>query len=274
MNLATFVDCGQLGAPEDVNTQAWEAYIRSIRNQMVNSWNEARAAYLTLQKVRESFGLPLITPAGEAVEEQGALNARQNQVFLDLAAAADFLAKVADDVLAGKRQVGYDSADGMVIELLPEDTMKAATVDGRLRLVNVSDGAPVPVTGTISAVPILVWAGMAAVTALALYYVVDSNSQTMKAVAQVKMLETVSSQNAELVASGKATPEQAAKMTSAVFAGATALETAKGAARESESESGIQGTVRTVMWVALGIGVLYFAAKVIPPLLTPARAAA
>jgi hypothetical protein len=279
VNLATFIDepahSGRLGAPEDVDLQAWETYIRSARNQMVDSWNEARVAYLALERVRGAFGLPFIAAGGEAGLQQvedGALSQAQNQMFLETFAVTDFLAKAADDALAGTRQVGYDAqAKTLLIELLPTDTMKVAPVSGRPMLVSVEDGSVVPVSGTIS-LPPLVWAAIATVAALTAYFTTDQVCGAIKETAQQKTMQTIATQQAEMVKSGKATPEQAKVMTDAIYTGATALETAKGVAKKEESESGIQGTARTLMWVALGITVLVFAAKVVPPLLPRERA--
>lgn len=268
MNLATFIDAPGLGAPEDdvVDMKAWGTYLVNLRDSTVNSWNEARDAYLTHKKVRELFGLPHIVSGGEG-SDPNALTESENQIYLDLAAVNDFLARIMDEALAGKRRIFYlKEQNDLVIEALDTDTMVAEMREGRVVLVDRS-GQPVPVSGTIGLAPIVWVAGAAAVVAVAAsyYFTTDSNNQLAKVKEEEKTKRDMVDQQAKAVEAG-ATPEEAKKMVDAVLLGSAEL---KRAAAEEETAKtgageGIQDTVKTVMWVGLGIGVLYFLARVIP----------
>jgi len=269
MNLATFVDTpvfGTLGAPEDMDLKAWEKYLRAIRNQTVHSWNLARGAYLALEEVREAFGLPLVVEGEAASIPGGALTSAQNQDFLELAALNVFLAEIMDDVLSERRRFGYvEDSEDLGIELLDSDRVMVGVVNNSPRLVGVSSGDPVPVSGTIGIHPAVIIGGFLAASLVATYFIVDSANQKAKAVAEQKTLQTVAEAQKAMVVSGKATPEEAKKMTDAIFTGATQLEEARGKSEEGRSD--IPKTLVTVGWLAVGVAGLFFLSKTIPPLL-------
>jgi len=295
MNLATFIDTtgmhnppaaavGWLGqgktqelSPEV--TAAWENYLRGARNQMADSWNRAREAYLTLKRVREQLGLPFIAPANEAGQKMaasGALSQNENDEFVNAAVIAKFLIDIADQTLAGQRRLVMDNGN-VGIELLDSDTMRLSVINGRPTLISVpptgdkSSGQAIEVntpSGMVEGVgvgsPWLVGLGIVVVVAVAAYFSYDSYAEKEKTLAEQKTLQTLSETQQEAIKKG-ATPEQAAKMSAAILDGATALKIAEGEAKKKEEESGIQSTVRTAMWVGLAIAGLFFLAKIIPP---------
>lgn len=261
-----------VGAPEDVDNAAWEAYFTNLRNSMVLSWNRARDAYLTLKKVREIFGLPLIVAGGEATSG-GALTVVQNQQFLELAAANTLMTQLIDEALAGRRKIFYlEKTKDFGIEAFDTDTIIIETQGGRARLVDKNTGQLVNVTGEISEGTLglhpLIWVAAGVLTLAAVasqYFQNEDNNETARVLADSKVQTTLAEKQAEMVSSGKATPEEAKKMTDAIYIGATNLETARGITKEKASATtGLQSTIKTVMWVALGIGVLYFLARVVP----------
>lgn len=287
MNLATFIDTtgmsrrGQLGQAtgEPQVDPAWETYLRGVRNQAAASWNRAREAYLALKRVRESLGLPFIAPANEAGQRlvaAGALSENDNNEFVNAAVIAKFLTDVADQALAGQRRLVMDNGK-VGIELLDSDTLRLGIVNGRPTLFSVPatgdrmSGQAVEVntpSGMVEGVgvgnPWLIGAGIAVVVAVTAYFAYDSYTEKEETLAEQKTLQTLSETQQEAIKKG-ATPEQAAKMSSAILDGATALETAKGDTKQKEGESGLQSTIRTAMWIGLGIAGLFFMAKIIPP---------
>lgn len=271
----------KLGAPEDFDQKAWDTYLKSLRDGVAQSWNRARRAYQALEKTRASLSLSLLARPGEGASP-GALSQGEQANFMDAGALAHLLVTWMDEALAGKRKVGWDEANGtLVVEGLPGDAVRVVVDGGRPRIVSASTGQPVPVTPTdgtipdaLSAAP-LVWIAVAVVAvAASAYFIVEEVCEGQVEVAKQRTMETLGTQQHERVMAGKATPEQSQKMTDAVYAGAAAVETASAAARASESETGLQKTVRTLAWVTLGVGVIYLAAKVIPAVGSPARATA
>jgi hypothetical protein len=266
---------GALGAPEDVDQAAWAAYLRNLRDGVASSWNTVRAAYQKLERVRSSFGLPLLARPGEA-SSPGALTPGEQQDFFDVGATSHLLVTWMDEVLADKRKVGRNNGE-LVIESLPGDQVRIVLQAGRPRIVSASTGQPVPVTPVDGALPgqlgYVAWVAVAAVAvAVAAYLINQEQCETEVRVAEQKTMETIATKQSELVQSGKATPEQAKKMTDAIYQGAASVEQARGEAKEREGESGLQKTVRTLAWVSLGIGAVYLATRIIPS--TPVRAAA
>lgn len=272
MNLATFIDPpirgGRLGqAEESVDMAVWAAYLTNLRDNMVVSWNEARDAYLTHKRVREIFGLPHVVPGGEG-SDPNALTESENQIYLELAAANEYLARIMDEALAGQRNIVYVAEQqDFAIEVLDTDTIVAEKRGGNVILVDRSSRQPVPVSGTIGIAPIIwgIGAGVVVAAMAAWYFAVDSNNQLAKVKEEEKTKRDLVQQQAKMVQGG-ATPAEAKKMVDAVLLGSAELKRA--AAEEEQAKKGagegIQDTIKTAMWVGLGIGALYFLARVIP----------
>lgn len=286
MNLAIFLDVPQcpceqqppatLGQPEaPVDLAAWTAYLQALRNDMVAAWNGARNAYVALERVRERLGLPFLAVPGEA-DAVGALTAEQNQEFIEAGAAATLLTQWMDEALSGKRKIAYDAGrNDFVIEALDSDVVFIEIRSGKPTLISRTTGQPVPVSGTVGAAPVIAWivgAGIAIAAVVATWQVSTAYFEKERVLAEEKTKQTLATKQAELVSSGKATPEQAKAMTDAIYIGAKELEEARGAAGEREGGTArkIADTVQTVLWVGLGIAGIYFLAKVIPPALEAA----
>lgn len=262
MNVATFL--GQEASPP--NAQAWGSYIEGLRNRVVNSWADAKGAYLALKYARETLGLPFVTGGGEA-EDPGALTEGQNQLFLDLGAAGDYLIRYADEALAGKRTVGWVEGEGdLGFEALPSDTVKVKIFNSRTVVVDKNTGQPVPVSGSLSGVPVLVWVGFAAaVVAIGATYLINAdNNETARVLAEKKFHQTVTNAEKAAIDAG-ATPEEAAKIGQSIFQGATQLKKAEAAKVKEEKKPGEwPATIKTVAWIGLGIASLYVAGRLIP----------
>jgi hypothetical protein len=87
----------------------------------------------------------------------------------------------------------------------------------------------------------------------------------LESIMKEKTTQTIAKRNAELIASGKATPEQAAALTKAE--GAAAADLAKARAEEKNAGDGPEKwspLVKTVVWGGVAIMGLWIAAKLIP----------
>lgn len=261
---------GQAEAP--VSVAAWDSYLRGLATNLQSAWDRALSAHHTLHKVRTTLGLPFIVDrVTEAGATPGAWASDLEQQMLELQVMVQTLVGAANDTVAGKRQLGWnDQTNDFEIERLPEDAVRIETRNGRPVLIGNMTNEPVEVTGSLGIAPI-VWVGIAAVAAVATYFIVEEACKTVETVAKQKTYQTLSNHQHDLVTSGKATPEQAAKMTETILTGAKELEEAE--AIKTEATSPLMKTITTVSFVALGLGVLYVVAQVIAtPKTLPARA--
>lgn len=254
---------------------AWGAYIAALRGSMQESWAGARGAYLTLKNVRAQLGMPFIAPpVGEGgVPDNGAWSDSLEDNMLDLQAMVKVTDDAFGDVLAQKRKLLYDAASNdWAVEGLPGDLVRVKLNQaGQLSLADATN-QPIHVGGTIGLAPLLIVAGVAAaavsgaVTFVAAAIVIKKTCETIQAIAEEKTLQTALKTQAELVQSGKATPEQAAAMTKAVYDGAAQVNESKAKveAEKSKSTDKLGDTIKTVAYVGLGVGVIYLLAKFIP----------
>lgn len=245
-----------------VDDAAWSAYLDGARASMVASWNRARDAYLTLKRVRETLGLPFVSQPGEAASDPNALSPADDQEFVYLNGVVGLLSQWAEDAVDGKRK-GFFDGGKLMIEALPTDTMKIEEgPGGRPVIVDIQTGDPVPVQGTIAGWQIVAGLAAVAVAGVALYFTADRMAKALETNAEQKTMDTIVQKQAELVQSGKATPEEAQALVSSIFEGARDLKKAK--SEEKETKSGWQQTITTVAWIGLGIAGLVFTAKILP----------
>lgn len=260
-------------SPSNADAAAWGEYLTALRSSIQTSWAGARQAYLTLKRVREQLGFPFISPVtggeGGLVDNGGWSDSLESNMQ-DLQAMVKVTDDAFGDVLAQKRKLLYDAkTNDFAVEGLPSDVVRVRLTNGNLSLVD-GTGNTIHVTGTIGVAPVILIGGVAAValsgavTFVAAGLVIKKTCDTVQAIAEQKTMQTALTKQAELVQSGKATPEQAAAMTKSVYDGATALATAKGKAEENSDTSKITKTVTTVALIGLGIGVIYLLAKLIP----------
>lgn len=261
--------------PSNTDAEAWGAYLTALRGSIQTSWAGARQAYLTLKRVREQLGFPFISPVtggeGGLVDNGGWSDSLESNMQ-DLQAMVKVTDDAFGDVLAQKRKLLYDAkTNDFAVEGLPSDVVRVRLTNGNLSLVN-GQNQPIHVTGTIGLAPVILIGGVAAValsgavTFVAAGLVIKKTCETVQAVAEQKTLQTALTKQAELVQSGKATPEQAAAMTKSVYDGAAAVATAKAQveAEKNKSTSDIAKTVTTLAYVGLGIGVIFLLVKLVP----------
>jgi len=261
-----------LGQAADPNLDAWAQMITALRDSVQLSWNAAKASYLGLKKVREDLGLPFIAaPSGETDANVGAWGADLDQQAVDLQAINTILINAANDVLENKRKLIWDpTLKEFVIEALPDDVVRVENVGGKPTLVLITTGAATHSTGTIGIAPLAIGAGvavLAVVAGIGLYSLVKDTNATMRSLAEQKTTQTLSNNQVKMIEKG-ATPEQAAQATKAVTDGVASikeadakLEQAKAGGKDVDAWTNL---IKTGGFIALGLGVLYIVAQLVP----------
>jgi hypothetical protein len=243
-------------AGDTIDYQAWAAYLSTRRDAAVLAWERAAGAYKVMRKVQQDLGLPAIT----TITEQGGTGwtAALEQDALDLQTMVQFATKVADEALLGHRKVMWSDPDGsLVIESQKSDEYRiAADTTGKLILVDNLTGQPTHITtGTIGAFPIVV--GIVGVIALAVVTLLEIERvcDAMRAVAEQVTYRTLSNNERALVASGQATPAQAASMTKSILDAAVAVEQQK-TAQKTAPTNNLLSTSEKILLAGLGISAL------------------
>lgn len=260
-----------LAGPEEANNQAWIDYLKAVRDDLNLSWEEAKSAYLTLRRVREMLGMPFMSGGGEGPKgSPDAWSPQLEQLIIDTQAFVTFMNTWADQAIAGERKIAYDPGKGLYLELLPTDKEKIVEdANQMVSLVDATTGDPIDITGTVGVAPAVAWAAVAgtAVIAVASYFTVKVACETLESMAEQKTMRTIADKQAALVAAGQATPEQAQKMTDAIYDGAKELTRAKAEVKKEDAQSGLSSTIVTVGYIALGVAGIYLLSRVIPPML-------
>lgn len=245
----------------------WNAYFGALRDHMNAKWSKAVGAYKTLKNVREILGLPFIVDQTGESNSIGAWASDLEQQAVNLHAMVVLATGALDDVVANKRKVGTYEDDQWAIERLPTDILRIqVNPPGEPVLVNAQTGAPENIQGTVGAIwlPIALVAAGTVVSAGGFYLAIraiDSLDSMMKE----KTTQTIAKRNAELIASGKATPEQAAALTKAESAAAVDLSKARAAEKDAgASPEKWTPLVKTIVWGGVAIMALYIVTKLVP----------
>jgi hypothetical protein len=274
-------ELNQLGqAPTPSSTsEAIGAYVAGLRDSVLGSKKSAVNAYNTLKSVRSNLGLPFMSSGGEGGDQNG-WSPDLEQQAVDVVAMANILTAAADDVLAQKRKLYWDDKlQNFAVEGLPGDVLRLQLDANGVPVLVDANGNQQHVTGQVGAVPVIVMVGVAAIVliqALIIYLLIDKALQTLQVIAEQQTQKTLAQavkKHADLVASGKATADDAAKLNKSMYEGATELQkqstSAQGAKKGFESD-----TLKTLGYIALGLGVLYAVVKFMPkPSGSPAMAA-
>lgn len=246
----------------------WNAYFSALRDNMNARWQRAVDSYKTLKSVRETLGLPFMAEPGqgEGPIATGAWSADLEQQAVNIHAMTVLITGALDDVVANKRKIGMlPNSDEWVIERLPSDILRIEVkAPGTPVLVNAATGQPEQVQGTVGAL----WssAALAVLVPGAGIYLTLRAIDNLVQNTQEKTAQTIAKRNGDLIASGKATPEQAAALTKAEAEAAAGLVKARGEAKKTEGVDPEKWTplVKTVVWGALGLGALFLLIKVLP----------
>lgn len=274
---------GWLGAVQQSSTDnAVYAYLDGMRQTVNVALQKATLAYNTLKKVREALGLPFIAgPGGEgSVDTGGWANDLEVQAQ-DLHAMAVFLDQAALDAKAGKRDLIWnDARKDLAISALSGDKFRvvvAQSADGVGVPVMVDEGgnqlhvdAPLGV-GAIQWIPVIV-AGAVAVQAVefvGVYLLVKKGLETLQTVTEQKTQRTLAEgakKHADLVAAGKATPDQAKALDNAMYGGAAEFQKqiAASEAAKTKPSSDFTDMLKTLGYVALGVAGLYTIVQLVP----------
>lgn len=272
-----------LGQPPtpDSTAEAIGAYVAGLRDTVAASKAAALGAYNALKKVRADLDLPFMSsPSGEGGGGGDGWSPDLEQQAVDITAMANLLIAAADDVLAQKRRLFWDDKlKNFAIEGFATDTLRLQTDANGVPVLVDATGAPQHVTGQVGVAPVIVFGvvALALVQALILYLLIDQALKTVQVVAEQQTQKTLAKAvkaHADLVASGKATPDEAEKLNRSMYDGAAALQKAQAA---SSAAKGFESdTLKTLGYIALGIGILYAIVKLVPSpaqrgMLAPAR---
>jgi hypothetical protein len=249
------------GEVQDMDPAAWEAYLKSLRQQVTTAWKGAADARARLKKVREDLNLPFVVDSPTEAGAPGAWNSSYEQNMVELKAIVMLLERYADEAVAGKRPLVFDpQTKQFQIAAIDGDTLRVrANPSGKpIDVVDIASGTAITqFDGELGLAPIAIAAGVASifVVAIVAYGIVARVSESSESIARSKMLETIETSGAKLVQEGKATPDQVSSMRKALFDGAAAVSTAEAA--KSEAEDKWPKTIRTVAFVGLGIAGLW-----------------
>ncbi len=277
-----YQDIGTLGAPPtpDSTADAIGAYVAGLRDTVVASKAAAISAYNGLKKVRADLDLPFMSgPVGEGGGDGNGWSPDLEQQAVDITAMANLLIAAADDVLAQKRRLFWDDQmKNFAIEGFATDTLRLQTDANGVPVLVDAAGSPQHVTGQVGVAPIIVFGvvALAVVQALILYLLIDQALKTVQVIAEQKTQKTLAEavkKHADLVATGKATAEDAAKLNKSMYDGATSLQ--KEQTSSQAAKKGFESdTLKTLGYIALGLGILYAIVKFIPSPSSRARAPA
>jgi hypothetical protein len=264
-------------ATGDPNLDAWAQLVTALRDSTQLSWNGAKQSYLALKKIRADLGLPFMAgPGGEnALENVGAWAPDLDQQAVDLMATNEIAINAANDVLQNKRKLIWNpTLKDFGIEALPDDVVRIEEMAGKPVLVLKTGQIAPPSTGTIGIPPLIVGAGILGAAALVVaglgvYSLIKDTNATLRTIAEKKMLTTLSNNEKEKVLSGKATQPEATASTKALLDGATALKEAEAKAEAAKGAGGAgvdqwTNLIKTGGFIALGLGVLYIVAQLVP----------
>jgi hypothetical protein len=253
-----------LGQASDTsaNVAAWQAYVLALRDDLGASFARASAARKSLQSTRERLGLPFIVDPGEGAVRTGAWDSGLEQNFKELGSMVATLTRFANEAIEGKRKLGFDGQDQLAFERNEGDFSRVEVQNnGRPVEIENATNQPVRVTGTVGVLPPLVIGIIAVAAAITTYFVVAEVCETVENVIESKQIETVSMQQTEQLKSG-ATPEQVKALTDSIYEGAATVHEAR-AAEATAGRSEIPQTIRTVGFIALGLGALYIVAMLL-----------
>jgi hypothetical protein len=253
----------------DAQKAEWVQRLDNARQAMGAKWGEVLEQYNLLKYGREQLGVPLTdastwTPA-------------DHQKLLDYQAMAEIAQGAILDALDGKRKLGLDPQLGIAeIEALPTDPMLISYKAGQGLLLVDQQGNPVQATGQLGLAPLvaaLIVVGIAALTAAIWKY--ENTQQMIKEldVQKTKLQNAVQidlqKQCADLVASGKYTPEQCLAQITQIQRGQAAIIQANADEKRAEqvNNPSITSTINTGLYVVgivalAGIGLAAYKAFV------------
>ncbi len=266
-----------LGQPPTPSStlEAIGSYVAGLRDSVASAKKEAVNAYNTLKKVRANLSLPFMSAAsGESGTDGNGWTPDLEQQAVDVTAMANLLVAAADDVLAGKRKLFWDDQlKNFSIEGFQSDMLRLQLDAAGVPVLVDASGNQQHITGQVGVAPVVIFgvgAALVLVQALILYLLINKALQTLQVIAEQKTQKTLAEaakKHADLVASGKATAEDAAKLNKSMYDGATSLQ--KEQTSSAAAKKGFESdTLKTLGFIALGLGILYAIVKLVP---TPAQ---
>ena len=255
----------------NTDLNAWYEYLLARKKRLDAAWTEAKASYKSLRQVRADLHLQFIDAA-----DPNAWTAELDQDAVDLQYGVLLLLSAADDVLAGRRKVGWDaSRNEFFVERLPIDKIKidtrAAPVDpitgvtrsGRNVLVTIDTGADTRMSGTVSGA-ITLGTGLSDLAFFSAFITAESEATRLGTIADQKTLGTLASYRQGMVTTGF-TEEQSNLFAHAISDGAKGVYSENGTkivlSHASTSSNGLL-TGEKILLASVIVSVIGLAMKV------------
>lgn len=250
------------------------AYISGLQTAVKASLQRATVAYNTLKTVRSKLGLEFITSSGgEGSADVGGWAPDLETQAQDLHAMAVFLDQIASDVKSGKRDLVWNKAFGaFAITALPGDVIRIELAQSGVPvIVDAKTGQPIHVDAPLG-VGAVNWAELAVVAAIptvGIYLTTTKFIDGMTVMTEQKTQRTLleaAKKNTDLVAQGKATPDQAKALNDALYAGATSLQKEQNApklAGEKTSQDWSE-SLTMLAWAGVVVAGIVTLGKLIP----------
>lgn len=250
------------------------AYVGGLQTAVKASLQRATVAYNTLKNVRSKLGLEFITATGgEGSAEVGGWAQDLEVQAQDLHAMAVFLDQIANDVKSGKRDLAWNKAFGaFAITALPGDVIRIELAQSGVPvIVDAKTGQSIHVDAPlgVGAVNWLELAAVAAIPTVGLYLTTTKFLDSMTVVAEQKTQRTLleaAKKHADLVAQGKATPDQAKVLNDGLYAGATGLQKEQNAPKlaAEKTSSDWASSLSLVAWAGVVVAGIITLGKLIP----------
>lgn len=238
---------------------AWYEYFLARKKRLDASWAFTKASYKGLRQVRADLHLSFINS-----NDANAWTAELDQDAVDLQYGVLLLLSAADDVLAGRRKVGWDDArKEFFVERLPIDKIKIDTRSGHNVLVTIDTGADTHMSGTLSGA-ITLGTGLSDLAFFSAFITAENEATRLGTIADQKTLGTLTSYRQGMVATGF-TEEQSNLFAHAISDGAKGVYSENGTkvvlSHASTSSNGLL-TGEKILLASVIVSVIGLAMKV------------
>jgi hypothetical protein len=234
VGLGSPIDTGTIGQPPsqlpDDQAAGWLGQLQGVQSFLSSAQARLRKNAAAFASVRADLGLPPYDGAGAAGGEAGSPLAAyvQSGQWTEAAQAAEtkllqtaqFISQCLDDGLTGRRPLSYQTlangAGDILIGSQGGDPYSILLAPGPLgTLVPTYFDAQGNTTGTLGLAPILI-GGIVAAVSLAVAYVVAKICDQLATAHHDDALNKIATEQSQLIAAGKQTPEQAQAMVRAL----------------------------------------------------------
>ena len=279
----------------------WNAYFLSQAQALEDSWGRAIGAYRQMRSVAEILGVPYMSQPDPNANQKGlpmTWTPDMEQALVNLMAMKDLAVSALRDVVAGKREIGFiDNGTDWAIPVLPTDPIRLDVDSNGLPVlckVGTDPCEPAQGSGTLGFpwIPVLIVGAGVLIHGSHVWLLkaaVDKVPDVAARVAEVKVNQTWSECQQSAVKAG-VDPKTCTTAASAVGAARVQTIDAEAAKITAEKcaenggsyspatkictpgETPTEKLVRTLLWGAAGLGIIYTVVKLGPGLLEETKA--